>query len=109
MNNSRKTNKKLALFLIFGPITMILVSIIVYAIANFVIGGSVSYSGDSGSDQPAIMTVINVVLFLVSAIGLLALIPCFIIGIILVHRQNHPIESSPAKPDPETRSWEDLE
>lgn len=58
-----------------GPIGLIIASLLLYAIVNFI-------TGDSGDS--VIRTIMNVFLFIVGAFSVMSIVPGFIIGIILL-------------------------
>lgn len=84
----RSHRKLLGILLIVGPTALIVGSILLYAVINFII--SAASSPDSSGligNQPMIVTILNVVLFLFGAVSVFAWLPCLIIGIVLLATQ----------------------
>ena len=121
----QKQSLKLPIFLIVAPVAGILLSIIVYAIVNFIFassvpetttpsiseGVSIAQGVDASSDlygeTPIFQTVANVVLFLLGSVSLLAFVPCLVIGIIMINRRRGA-QAESHKPKT-SRDWGDLE
>ncbi len=124
----KKQSLKLPIFLMAAPIAGIILSIFLYAIVNFIFSG-VTSEPTSGADMslsdgagiaqgaessselygetPIFKTVANIVLFLLGSVSMLAIVPCLVIGIIMINRRrNSQTESSEAKT---SREWGDLE
>lgn len=86
--STARTNKRKLIWgivLIVGPTALILLSIIIYAVMNFVLGAV--DTGDAASmsaEGGAFKTAVNVILYLVGAISVLAWLPGLVIGIILI-------------------------
>ncbi len=83
----RRTNKKKLMWGIIclvGPIGLLVVTILGYAIINFISGAAAPDStGGFGEVSPA-KTIGNVVLFLTGAVSVLTMLPGIIGGIILI-------------------------
>lgn len=79
---SRSRRKRVGLLLIIGPTALIIISIAVYAIINFITSGA-SESSMFG-DQSGFAVFLNVLLFLIGGVSVLAWLPCLIIGIVLL-------------------------
>lgn len=79
-----KSKKQLiwGLVCLLGPTTLIVVSILLYAIMNFIFG-SIASSDVAYSDSP-VKVVLNVVLFLVGIVSVVTWLPGLIGGIILL-------------------------
>lgn len=75
---SNNTRKAVALWLLIGPTALIIASIILFAIVNFV---------TDGSSNSAFHSVVNVILFLAGAVSTLTWLPGIIIGIVLLTTQ----------------------
>lgn len=81
-----RKRKKIALLLLIGPTALIISSVILYAILNFVFS-SISQGSNEGemfATQSPIQHVVNVLLFLVGSVSVLAWVPGIIGGIILL-------------------------
>ena len=124
----KKQSLKLPIFLMAAPIAGIILSIFLYAIVNFIFSGlttesttgsdmslsdgaSIAQGAESSSElygeTPIFKTVANIVLFLLGSVSMLAIVPCLVIGIIMINRRrNSQTESSEAKT---SREWGDLE
>lgn len=117
MNKDTKTSSKLPMILIFGPVVMVVGSIILYAIANFIISSvspDISSVSDGGTDQlyaggGIFRTITNVLLFLVGSAGVLAFVPCLIFGLVLLSKRRKNEESHISRKNHEKRGWGDLE
>ena len=127
----QKQSLKLPIFLIIGPALGLILSIILYAIINFILAGSAPVSDTSspslsdgasiaqgvdgqelnGSDNTSIFrTISNVVLFLLGAGSMLAFVPCLVFGIIILNKRRNPQGSTAtATKDKDSRDWGDLE
>lgn len=80
VNNHKRV--VLALWLMIGPTALIIVTIILYTLSNFIIG---SGSGSGMFNQPSpLQSVINILLFLVGTIVVITWLPGLIAGIILL-------------------------
>lgn len=129
MKKQAETSLKLPIFLIIGPALGLVLSIILYAVINFIItsstgstpdamspslsdGASVASGGDTElyGDSSIFRTVSNVVLFLLGSVSVLAFLPCLIFGIIILNkRRNVQIDDKSMAENKETRDWGDLE
>lgn len=131
MSKHAKTSLKLPIFLMIGPALGLVLSIILYAIINFVITSSTVSTPDtvnpslsdgasvaqgSGSDtelygdSSIFRTVSNVVLFLLGSVSVLAFLPCLVVGIIILNkRRNIQTHGEPIAKNKESRDWGDLE
>lgn len=109
----QKQSKKLPIFLIIGPALGIVLSTVLYAIVNFISVGflpdgtsSQSFSGGAG----VFITISNILLFLLGAVSVLALVPCLIIGIIVLNRRRDPQQhEAGGGRENKSRDWGDLE
>lgn len=126
--SKKKQSLKLPIFLMVAPIAGIVLSVFLYAIVNFIFSGvttepttgsgmslsdgaSIAQGAESSSElygeTPIFKTIANVVLFLLGSVSVLAIIPCLVIGIIMLNRRRNPqVESSETKT---SRDWGDLE
>ncbi len=119
----QKQSLKLPIFLIVAPIAGLILSVILYAIVNFIVassmpettpsiseGAGIAQGVDAQSDlygeTPVFQTIANVVLFLLGSISLLAFVPCLVVGIIMINRRRSAQTSSE---DNTSRDWGDLE
>lgn len=124
--SQKKTSLKLPIFLIVGPIAMIILSIILYAIVNFIVGSftsestvtpsisdgaSVSQGGDAElyGDTSIFTTIANILLFLLGAVGMLTLVPGLIVGIILLNKRKANRDDALSRVSPSERNWEDIQ
>ena len=124
----KKQSLKLPIFLMVAPIAGIILSIFLYAIVNFIFSGvttestpsadmslsdgaSIAQGAESSSElygeTPIFKTVANIVLFLLGYVSILAIVPCLVVGIIMINRRR---DSRVESPDTKTsRDWGDLE
>lgn len=127
----KKQSIKLPLFLMIAPIAGIILSIFLYAIVNFIFSGvttepatssdislsdgaSIAQSSDASDDlygeTPIFKTIANIVLFLLGSVSMLAIVPCLVVGIIMLNRRRNPqTDDAPATKNKESRDWGDLE
>lgn len=126
----QKQSLKLPIFLIIGPALGLILSILLYAIVNFILAGSAPVSDTSsqsisdgasiaqgvdsqelyGDDTSMFRTISNIFLFLLGAGSMLAFIPCLVFGIIILNkRRNVEVNHAPIAKDKESRDWGDLE
>lgn len=127
----QKQSLKLPIFLIIGPALGLILSIILYAIVNFILAGSAPVSdtpspslsdGASiaqgvdgqelyGNDNASMFrTISNIVLFLLGTGSMLAFVPCLVFGVIILNKRRNPQGSTaPATKDKDSRDWGDLE
>jgi hypothetical protein len=80
---TRSTSKIIALWLLIGPTALIVGSILLYAIVNFIIAGA----NASENSMHTVQTVTNIILFILGAISFTAWLPGIIIGIVLLTTQ----------------------
>lgn len=135
MSKHTKTSLKLPIFLIVGPAAMVIGAIILYAIANFIItsvspvstsvADTNSIGGASLADGAAVAqgqdseqlfgeaniwrTITNVLLFLVGSVGMLAFIPCGVVGVILLYKRKEAAKSHSSHKPRAKREWGDIE
>lgn len=130
MSKQQKRSLKLPIFLIIGPALGLILSIILYAIINFIVassmpdissspsiseGASIAQGADEqdlyGSDDGSMFrTISNILLFLLGAGSMLAFVPCLVVGIIMLNkRRNSQIDDTPTVRSRESRDWGDLE
>jgi len=128
--SKKKKSLKLPIFLIIGPALGLILSIILYAVINFIIasstpdvssspsileGAGIAQGADQqdlyGSDDSSMFrTISNVLLFLLAAGSMLAFVPCLVIGIIILNKRRNPQENDTrAIHSKESRDWGDLE
>ncbi len=127
----KKQSIKLPLFLMIAPIAGIILSIFLYAIVNFIFSGvttepatssdmslsdgaSIAQGADASDDlygeTPIFKTIANIVLFLLGSVSMLAIVPCLVVGIIMLNRRRNPqTDDAPATKNKESRDWGDLE
>ena len=74
----------LALWLMIGPTALIVVTILLYAIMNFMFAQAAPAGDDLFAEQTAGQTIANIILFIVGAISVMTWLPGLIIGIILL-------------------------
>ena len=87
-DETAKSNRKrtiLALWLMIGPTALIVVSIIAYAVVNFITSQTTTPQTDALFSEPSVgSTAANVILFIVGAISVMTWLPGMIAGIILL-------------------------
>ena len=127
----KKQSLKLPIFLMVAPIAGIILSIFLYAIVNFIFTGvstepaassdmnlsdgagiaqGVDENDDLYGETSIFKTVANIVLFLLGSVSMLAIVPCLVVGIIMLNRRRNPqTDDAPATKNKESRDWEDLE
>ena len=127
----KKQSIKLPIFLMIAPIAGIILSIFLYAIVNFIFSGvtaelatssdmslsdgaSIAQGSDASDDlygeTPIFKTIANIVLFLLGSVSMLAIVPCLVVGIIMLNRRRNPqTDDAPATKNKESRDWGDLE
>lgn len=90
--NKDKTSLKLPLFLLVAPAT----SVALMIVAPFVLGPLIVAMTPAPTDpelfgeQPFMVTVLNILLFIIGAVGvvgMIAFVPCVIIGLIMLSRR----------------------
>lgn len=72
-----------ALICLLGPTALIIVSVLLYAIVNF-ITASVAGTDTQGFNDSPVRTISNVILFLIGAVSTLTWLPGIIVGIVLL-------------------------
>lgn len=83
----KRNGRKIAgIVLLIAPTAMIVVSIALYAVMNLLFNMSTQSTGLFDA-QPGIVTALNIVLFLLGGLGMLAWLPCLIVGIVLLATQ----------------------
>lgn len=114
-----------------APIAGIVLSIFLYAIVNFIFSGvttepatssdmslsdgaSIAQGADASDDlfgeTPIFKTIANIVLFLLGSVSMLAIVPCLVIGIVMLNRRRNPsTDDRPATKSKDSRDWGDLE
>lgn len=127
----KKQSIKLPIFLIVAPIAGIILSIFLYAIVDFIFLGATTEStpasdmgfsdavsiaqGTSAGDDlsgetPLFKTIVNIVFFLLGSVSVLAIVPCLVIGIIMINRRrNVQTDDKPKNIGKNSRNWGDLE
>lgn len=82
----QKSNNVLPIVLLVGPSALIASTIVLYPLINFI---KVLLSPEAiDGNQPLIYSIINVVLFMAGAVGVLGFLPCLVIGIVLLFNQS---------------------
>ncbi|HEV7952222.1 MAG TPA: hypothetical protein VGO98_02505 [Candidatus Saccharimonadales bacterium] len=86
---AKNKRKILALWLLIGPTALIVGSLILHAIANFILSSTTPAptEGEMFGPQSPIQSVVNVILFAIGAISVITWLPGIIIGIILLTTQ----------------------
>lgn len=82
-----KSNRKrtvLALWLMIGPTALIIVSIILYAVANFITSQVAPESGELFAEPTVGSAIVNIILFIIGAISVITWLPGLITGIVLL-------------------------
>jgi ABC-type sugar transport system permease subunit len=132
MSKQAKMSLKLPIFLIIGPALGLILSIILYAVINFLIVSSASPAPDASinpslsdgasvtqgvnndtelyGDSSIFRTISNVLLFLLGSASLLAFVPCLVFGIIILNkRRNAQMDVESVARSKGSRDWRDLE
>ena len=87
IKKSNKSKTKWALVCLIGPTALFVGSILLYAIVNFIFGGSPE------ADMSPIKTIVNVLLFLAGALTVATWLPGIIVGVVLlVTRKPVPVQ-----------------
>lgn len=126
--SKKKQSLKLPIFLIIGPALGLILSILLYAVINFIIasstpdvssspsiseGASIAQGADQqdlyGDDGSMFKTISNVLLFLLGAGSMLAFVPCLVVGIIMLNKRRNPQVNDTPTQHKESRDWGDLE
>lgn len=87
---SKKKGVLLPILLMVTPFLLIIVSIILYGITNLLLGSeqpatTPSENGLFGEEAPnPARSILNALLFIMGTISVIGLIPCFIIGLVLL-------------------------
>jgi len=87
VSKKSKTQLTWALICLIGPTALIIISILLYAIVNFIVGSTAQPSpsdADLFVQQSPVHTISNIVLFVVGAISVATWLPGIIVGIILL-------------------------
>lgn len=84
----RKNHKKLALWLMIGPSALFVVTIVLYALSNFIFSASQPVDGELYGDTPILKTILNILFFLSGIVTIITWLPGLIIGIILLAKQS---------------------
>lgn len=130
MSEQPKTSLKLPIFLMIGPALGLVLSLILYAVINFMVASSApevstapSLSDHAGitqtvddqsvelfGDSSIFRTTSNVLLFILGSVSMLAFVPCLIFGIITLNkRRNTQTDKIAVMENKESREWGDLE
>lgn len=83
----KKSHKKLALMLLIGPSALLLLTFVLYAISNFITNSTAPNSGELFTQPSLLTSIINIFLFFIGTISVLAWLPGIIIGIILLNKK----------------------
>lgn len=87
------TNKRkiLALWLLIGPTALIIGSLLLYAVVNFILASTAPTPTTNELTGPTspVATILNVILFLVGALSVAAWLPGIIAGIVLLTTSKH--------------------
>jgi heme/copper-type cytochrome/quinol oxidase subunit 2 len=81
---SNRKRTVLALWLMIGPTALIVVSILLYAVANFIMAQTMPQSDAMFAESSVGETIVNVILFIIGAVSVITWLPGLIIGIILL-------------------------
>ncbi len=86
--SKKRNGRKIAgITLLVTPTALIIVTVIIYALMNFVFAGNSSTDSELFGSQSALTTGLNVLLFLTGTVGVLTWLPALIIGIVLLATQ----------------------
>lgn len=80
--------KAIALWLLIGPTALIIGSILLFAVANYVTASLAPASSDLIAPTPPLNAAINIILFAVGAVSVITWLPGIVIGIILLASSN---------------------
>ncbi|MEI6228414.1 MAG: FKBP-type peptidyl-prolyl cis-trans isomerase [Candidatus Saccharibacteria bacterium] len=83
-NVTAKTSLRLPIWLMVAPTGGIFLSILIYAIVNFIMAAS---SSDQANTTNVLTMMVNILLFLVGTLSVLAFVPCMIIGIVILSKR----------------------
>lgn len=90
----RKSNKRKliwALICLIGPTALIVISLIAYALVNFLTMSTVGVSDEGFGVTSPFHTIVNVLLFLAGAVAVATWLPGIIGGIILLATRNRNV------------------
>jgi ABC-type Na+ efflux pump permease subunit len=78
--------KKGALWLLIAPTVLIIATFLLYSIVNFILNPTMQLPADGEplAPTPVGITIANVILFLLGALGVFAWLPGIIVGIVLL-------------------------
>jgi hypothetical protein len=87
--SQKKSHKKLALTLLIGPTVLLIFAFILFAILNSINSAAhpAANSGELFGESNPVVTIINVLLFLLGTVGVLSWLPGIIIGAILLSKK----------------------
>lgn len=85
----KKSHKKLALFLLLGPTALLLLAVLLYAVSNFVSSaGQPAANSEELFAQPSpISAILNIFIFFLGVVGVIAWLPGVIIGVVLLSKK----------------------
>jgi hypothetical protein len=84
----KKSHKKLALLLLIAPTTLFIFAILLMALSNLFFSVQMSETGDLFGQTPVGKTILNILIFLFSAIAFISWLPGLVIGIVLLVKQS---------------------
>ena len=80
-----------ALLIMFAPGIVLVIAIFLYAISNFIAAEFTPETTAAGvaiaTESSLIERIINILLFLLGAVAIIAFLPCFVLGIIFLARR----------------------
>jgi len=82
-----KSHKKLALWLIIGPSALFILTIVLFALSNFLFSASQPADGELFGETSPVKTIFNIVFFLGMAVSFITWLPGLVIGIVLLAKQ----------------------
>jgi hypothetical protein len=83
----RKAHKTLGLILLIGPSVLLFLAVLLYALSNLITASQPTATEDLFPQPTPLSTIINILLFLMGAIGVIAWLPGIIVGIILLNNK----------------------
>lgn len=79
-----KTSLRLPIWLMVAPTVGIFLSTIIYAVVNFIM---VASSLDQANTTNIFTAIVNILLYLVGTLSVLAFVPCMVIGIVILSKR----------------------
>ena len=85
-NQQRMNKRKLiwGIVCLAAPTTLIILTLIMFAVVNFIMSANAPTSGSGFGTPSPVATIINIILYGIGGLGVITLVPGFVIGIILL-------------------------